>query len=237
MELDIIRSSESGYFDHGWLQTSHVFSFADYYNPLRMNFGTLRVLNDDYVSPYKGFGMHPHKNMEIITIPLKGSLEHTDSTGVKGVIQPNEVQVMSAGTGIMHSEQNPAAIPVNLLQIWIFPKEDNIKPRYDQKYFESDAYSDNYQLLVSPDGRNGSLMIHQDAYISRRFASNTESFVYKIHKEGNGLFLYVIEGSSVIEDKEIFSRDSALITNINVDFEISPSTNSFLLFIEVPLVD
>jgi len=235
MEIDIIRSSERGNFDHGWLQTSHVFSFADYYNPSRMNFGALRVLNDDYVAPKEGFGMHPHSNMEIITIPLEGSLEHADSTGIKGVIQPDEVQVMSAGTGIRHSEQNAAIIPVNLLQIWIIPKENNIKPRYDQKHFERDSQIDEFQLLVSPDGRNGSLLIHQDAFINRRFTTNKESFIYKMNKEGNGIFIYVIKGGSVIENKELHKRDSGLITNIVGSFEIKAEKNSYLLFIEVPL--
>jgi redox-sensitive bicupin YhaK (pirin superfamily) len=234
--MNVIKSVERGYFDHGWLKTSHVFSFADYYNPLRMNFGALRVLNDDYIEPHKGFGMHPHSNMEIITIPLEGSLEHNDTTGIKGVIQPDEVQVMSAGTGIRHSEQNAGDITLNLLQIWIFPNKNNIKPRYDQKHFDSHAYFDNYQLLVSPDGRNDSLMIHQNAYISRRLTKKTEPFIYQTYEKSNGLFLYVIEGSSVIKDIELSKRDSASIINNGGPLEIKPALNSYLLFIEVPQI-
>jgi quercetin 2,3-dioxygenase len=235
MDLKIIKSSDRGNYDHGWLKTSHVFSFADYYNPSQMNFGVLRVLNDDYVASYKGFGTHPHSNMEIITIPIEGSLEHADSTGIKGIIRPDEVQVMSAGTGIRHSEQNAGDIPVNFLQIWIFPKENNVTPRYDQKYFKSDGQSDKYQLLVSPDGRDNSLMIHQNAFISRRFIKQSEAFMYRCYKKDNGLFLFVIEGSLIIENNELLKRDSVSITNIGEGIEIKPAINSYFLFIEVPL--
>jgi redox-sensitive bicupin YhaK (pirin superfamily) len=235
MEINIIKSTERGYFDHGWLKTSHIFSFADYYNPLRMNFGALRVLNDDYILPHNGFGTHPHSNMEIITIPIEGALEHTDSTGIKGVIKPDEVQVMSAGTGIRHSEKNAGDITVNLLQIWILPKENNIKPRYDQKLFNSRGHFSNFQLLVSPDGRDNSLIIFQNAFISRRYTENKEPFFYQPYKNGNGLFFYVIEGSITINGVGLFRRDSATIVNIDEAFEIQPLLNSYLLFIEVPL--
>jgi redox-sensitive bicupin YhaK (pirin superfamily) len=235
MDLDIIKSSERGYFDHGWLRTAHVFSFADYYNQLRMNFGALRVLNDDYIDPHKGFGTHPHSNMEIITIPLEGSLEHTDSTGIKGVIQPDEVQVMSAGTGIRHSEQNAGDVIVNLLQIWIFPKENNIKPRYDQKRFESNGFIDTYQLLVSPDGRDNSLQIQQNAYIGRQLTTNTNSFTFQTNSKENGLFIYIINGGLIINNNEMHERDSVCIKNIDEPIEIKPEKGSYLLFIEVPL--
>jgi redox-sensitive bicupin YhaK (pirin superfamily) len=235
MDISIIKSSERGYFDHGWLKTSHIFSFAGYYNPLRMNFGVLRVLNDDFVSPQTGFGTHPHSNMEIITIPIEGSLEHTDSTGINRTIKPDEVQVMSAGTGIRHSEQNSGVIPVNFLQIWIFPAENNISPRYDQKSFDSNGHIDKLQLLVSPDSRSGSLQIHQNAFINRRFSKSTEPFSYQFFEKNNGLFLFVIEGSVLIEGNVLNRRDSATIIKSNGAIELIPTSNSFLLFIEVPL--
>jgi redox-sensitive bicupin YhaK (pirin superfamily) len=235
MKIDTIKSTDRGYFDHGWLKTYHVFSFADYYNPSRMNFGALRVLNDDFISAHKGFGLHPHANMEIITIPLEGSLEHTDSTGINGIIGPDEVQVMSAGTGIRHSEQNSGDIPVNLLQIWIMPNANNVKPRYDQKKFSNDGYIDNYQLLVSQDGRDESLMIYQKAFISRRLATNTNPFVYQLHEPGNGLFAYVVKGSLTINDNEYLIRDAATITDIKENLLIVPAASSNVLFIEVPV--
>jgi len=235
MHTEIIRSEDRGSFDHGWLKTYHTFSFADYYDPKRVNFGTLRVLNDDFVEPHNGFGMHPHQNMEIITIPLYGSLEHEDSMGSKGIIVSGEVQVMSAGSGIVHSEKNPADEPVNLLQIWIFSNKKNVSPRYDQKKFDENAWIDKFQLLVSPDGRNDSLWIHQDAFLSRIKCSTGGSINYAAYHEDNGIFLFVLEGSAEIEGQKLNHRDSISITD-ETNIKIQPKAGSEYLIIEVPMM-
>ena len=155
-------SSSRGFADHGWLQARHSFSFANYYDPDRIQFGLLRVLNDDIVAPGKGFGTHPHNNMEIITIPLRGQLEHKDSMGNGSVISQGEVQVMSAGRGVLHSEFNPSQTEdVNLFQIWIFPEEKDVEPRYDQREFDQEKYSDNIVPLVNNDMDGDTLFIHQ----------------------------------------------------------------------------
>jgi redox-sensitive bicupin YhaK (pirin superfamily) len=235
MHAEIIQSKDRGSFDHGWLKTFHSFSFADYYDPKHINFGTLRVVNDDLVEPHNGFGMHPHQNMEIITIPLSGSLQHEDSMGSKGVITAGEVQVMSAGTGIVHSEKNPADVPVNLLQIWIFTNQKNVSPRYEQKKFDEKARIDNFQLLVSPDGRNNSLWIHQDAFLSRIKCLKEDSYNYSLYEEDNGVFLFVIEGSAEIDGKKLNRRDSISVTGES-NISIKPKAGSEFLIIEIPLM-
>jgi quercetin 2,3-dioxygenase len=235
MHTEIIRSQDRGSFDHGWLKTYHTFSFADYYDPNRVNFGTLRVVNDDLVQPHNGFGMHPHQNMEIITVPLTGSLEHEDSMGSKGIIISGEVQVMSAGSGIVHSEKNPADIPVNLLQIWIFTNKKNVTPRYDQKKFDENEWIDKFQLLVSPDGRNGSLWIYQDAFLSRIKCLKGEKINYTPYHEDNGVFLFVIEGNAEIDGHKLHRRDSISITE-ETNISIQPEGGSEFLFIEVPMM-
>jgi quercetin 2,3-dioxygenase len=235
MHTEIIRSEARGSFDHGWLKTYHTFSFADYYDPKHVNFGTLRVVNDDLVQPHNGFGMHPHQNMEIITIPLTGSLEHEDSMGSKGIIISGEVQVMSAGKGIVHSEKNPADIPVNLLQIWIFTNKKNVSPRYDQKKFDENAWIDKFQLLVSSDGRNGSLWIHQDAFLSRIKCLTEAKINYTLYHEDNGVFMFVIEGKAEIDGLKLNRRDSISITE-ETNISIQPQSGSEYLFIEVPMM-
>lgn len=236
MNTNIIRSEERGFFNHGWLKTYHTFSFADYYNPQSMNFGVLRVLNDDQIMPGNGFGMHSHSNMEIITIPLSGILEHEDTTGEKGAIKPNEVQVMSAGTGIMHSEKNGGDDIVSLLQIWIMPHERSIKPLYEQRLFDPSLAIDNNQLLVSGEGLEKSLKIFQNASISRRFVSNENSFNYTINTTKNGLFIFVIEGSLVLNKEKLKRRDSIAIIPDDSPISIASEAGSYLLFIEVPLL-
>jgi redox-sensitive bicupin YhaK (pirin superfamily) len=162
--LTIRRAADRGSFDHGWLQTSHTFSFGDYRDPEHMGFRALRVINDDVVAPGQGFGMHPHRDMEIVTVVLAGALEHRDSLGTGAVIHPGEVQVMTAGTGILHSEFNPSATePVHLYQIWLFPKRKGLPPRYDQKAFDAAARRAGWQRLASGAGRDDALTIHQDA--------------------------------------------------------------------------
>jgi quercetin 2,3-dioxygenase len=235
IKKDIIRSNDRGFFDHGWLKTYHSFSFADYYDPKRVNFGALRVVNDDLVLPHYGFGMHPHQNMEIITIPISGSLEHEDSMGSKGVITAGEVQVMSAGKGIVHSEKNPADEPVNLLQIWIFTNQNNVTPRYEQKKFDVLESIDKFQLLVSPDGRNESLWIYQDAFLSKTRCSSGNTISYPLYNKDNGLFLFVIEGAAEIDKISLKRRDSISVTGAG-EIVIVPKTDSEFLFIEVPMI-
>jgi len=235
MTLHIFPSSSRGKAEHGWLLSRFSYSFAEYYNPNRMGFGMLRVLNDDIVEPGEGFGTHPHNNMEIITIPLSGSLEHRDNMGNGSIIHSGEVQVMSAGTGIMHSEFNPSKIEkVNLFQIWIIPNKKNVQPRYDQKEFDLSKRMNTLQLLVAPEGYDDSLFIYQDAFIS--IGRLDLGFVnkYKIRKEGNGLFIMVISGTVEIDGKIMESRDAAEISNTR-EIDIKALGFSEILLIEVPL--
>lgn len=235
MVIDIIKADTRGYADHGWLKAKHTFSFANYYNNERINFGTLRVLNDDIIAPYRGFGTHPHQNMEIITIPLQGELEHEDSTGMKGIIRPGEVQVMSAGKGVYHSEKNPSDEPLNLFQIWIFPNKQNVDPRYDQKKFDEAESIDINQLLVSPDGRNGSMWIYQDAFISRRICSDNKPFSYERYLSTNGVFAMIVEGEAIINGKKLSKRDALMVQD--TDLTIIPGKNAKIIFLEVPMVN
>ncbi len=233
--MKLIKANERGYFDHGWLKTFHTFSFADYYNPDRMYFGKLRVVNDDIVQGYHGFAEHTHQNMEIISIPLSGKLEHKDSTGESGIIIKGEVQVMSAGTGVLHSEKNPVAEPVNFIQIWIYPDKNNVEPRYEQKKFEESGWINKPQLLVSPNSAEGSLWIHQKAFLSRLKITNQQSFSYNYYNENaNGLFLFVLEGKAVIGDVTCNRRDSLMFEPGEIP-EIIPQEEIQLLFIEIPM--
>lgn len=167
MKIIVHKAGSRGFADHGWLKSNHTFSFANYYNPERIRFGTLRVLNDDIIEGGSGFGEHPHDNMEIISIPVYGALEHKDSMGNKKVIHDNEVQVMSAGRGVYHSEYNHSkSDDANFLQVWIFPKEKDIDPGYAQREFNENDLKNNLRLLVSPDKNTDTLWINQDAYIS-----------------------------------------------------------------------
>jgi quercetin 2,3-dioxygenase len=235
MTIHIFTSSSRGKAEHGWLHSRFSYSFAEYYNPDRIGFGMLRVLNDDVVESGQGFGMHPHNNMEIITIPLSGSLEHRDNMGHGSIIHSGEVQVMSAGTGIMHSEFNPSKIEkVNLFQIWIVPNKRNVIPRYDQKSFDLSKRMNTLQLLVAPEGNKDSLFICQDAFISvGRFDPDVIN-KYKIKKEGNGLFLMVISGTVDVEGNTLESRDAAEISNTST-IDIKALGFSEILLIDVPL--
>jgi redox-sensitive bicupin YhaK (pirin superfamily) len=237
MVTNVYPSLSRGQAEHGWLHSKFLYSFAEYYNPERMGFGLLRVLNDDIVEPGEGFGTHSHKNMEIISIPLFGSLEHRDNTGSGSVLKPGEVQVMSAGTGIMHSEYNPSDTQkTNFLQIWIIPKLKNVAPRYDQKMFDPTGRLNNFQLIVSPEIKKETLFINQDAYISiGRFDVGIKG-IYKVKKDGNGLVFFVISGAIEVDRKILQSRDTAEITNVN-EIEIKSLGNSEVLLIDVPMVD
>ena len=226
-------SHSRGQANHGWLKSRHTFSFAGYYDPQRMNFGALRVLNDDLVEGGNGFGTHPHRDMEIISIPLHGTLKHQDSEGNMGLIKKGEVQIMSAGTGITHSEENASHDDqVKFLQIWVMPKKLGITPRYGQKEF---GFNDNTEtLVISPDGRDGSLVINQDAFFTIANMDAGKTIDYKVKIPGNGLYIFVLDGSIEVNDTQIKSRD-ALGIPVLQDAKIKVIAKSEVLLMEVPM--
>ncbi len=235
MKKTIYRSEDRGKANHGWLDTKYSFSFADYYDPKMMHFGMLRVLNDDIIAPAMGFGTHPHDNMEIITIILEGQLEHKDSMGTGSVIYKDEVQVMSAGSGITHSEFNPSKEEkVNLLQIWVFPKEGNIKPRYDQKVFSTVDGKNKLIPAVSGFNRDGSLYIHQDAEIILGRFDKGKTVNYKMSKEEQGAYIFLIDGHIKVIDEDLFKRDAIGITEQR-EFTIETVEDSYFIIIDVPM--
>jgi len=231
MEKIIHKAESRGHAHHGWLETWHTFSFANYYNPDRVRFGKLRVLNDDVIAGNMGFGLHPHDNMEIITIPLEGSLKHADNMGHEQVIIPGEVQVMSAGTGLFHSEFNAGSTPVKLLQIWIFPKQKNVKPTYNQHVFDLNESNGSWLLLVSGDGK-APLTINQDARISRVTLAEGKELGYTFQQGSFGAYLFVIEGEVDIEGTLLGQRDGVGLSNTG-GFTVKALKNSTVLNIEV----
>jgi hypothetical protein len=238
MKTTIHKAASRGFANHGWLQANHSFSFANYYNPEKMHFGALRVLNDDVVAPKMGFGTHPHNNMEIITIPLKGVLKHRDNMHDKWQpIVPGEVQVMSAGTGVQHSEINGSESEhLNLFQIWIMPNKQSVKPRYDQKTFSESDRKNKLQTLVTSidEDYEGSLKIHQDAVISRIDLDKNETFEYQLKSENHGVYVMTIHGNVSVGGDQLETRDAIEISETST-FEIKSNEDSGLLFIEVPM--
>lgn len=237
MKTELHPANERGHASFDWLNTYHSFSFATYFNPTREKFGCLRVLNDDTIAGGSGFDLHPHNNMEIITIMLEGALEHRDSMGNTQVINTGEVQVMSAGTGIYHAEYNHSETDLaKLLQIWIFPREKGLKPRYDQKLFTDQNSQNQLLTLVTPDTRpeDAALWIHQDAYLSTINFKAAMSFGYKIRIPGNDVFAFVIEGKTSVDNKILESRDAIGISDTEL-FQIEAVSDSKILFIEVPV--
>lgn len=229
-------SDSRGYANHGWLKTHHTFSFANYYNPERMHFGRLRVLNDDEVAEGKGFGTHPHDNMEIITIPLEGDLEHRDSMGNGGIIKYGDVQVMSAGTGITHSEFNANKDrSVKLLQIWVFPNKKQVTPRYDQLHIANYAVKNQFQQIVSPNPDDDGVWIHQDAWFSLADLDKGVSKTYNLKKEENGVYLFVIKGKIKVGDQLLESRDGLGTWETN-QLTIETHEDSTVLLMEVPMI-
>lgn len=229
------RANTRGQADFGWLKANYSFSFSSWYDPNRMGFGALRVLNDDEIAPGRGFGTHPHDNMEIITVPFEGALAHRDNTGGEGVIRNGEVQVMSAGTGIQHSEFNASKDEAaKLCQIWILPKMRNVTPRYDQKAFPQTGYTGKFQTLVSNDGREGSLSIHQDAFISRGHFEPDATTTYDVKKPGNGVYAFVIQGGLVVAGESLGKRDAIGLAG-NLHYEMNFPEKSDVLIIEVPM--
>tara|TARA_Y100000589_G_C27138195_1_gene623460 strand:- start:941 stop:1666 length:726 start_codon:yes stop_codon:yes gene_type:complete len=239
MKTIIHKAEDRGFANHGWLQANHSFSFASWYNPEKVHFGALRVLNDDIIAPKMGFGTHPHDNMEIITIPLKGVLKHRDNMGDDWIpVVPGEVQVMSAGTGVQHSEINGSVDEyLSLFQIWIIPEERSVKPRYDQKTFSEDDRKGKLQTLVTSfkDEDESSLKIHQDAKLSRIDLKEGQSFTYDLKSNDHGVYVMNISGGVSILDVNLSTRDALGISETS-DFEINATEDSELLFIEVPMI-
>jgi len=235
MNKIIHKSDERGYFNHGWLETYHSFSFAQWFDRNKMGFGLLRVLNDDTIAPGQGFGMHPHDNMEIVTIMLKGSLKHRDSMGNEGIIKENEIQAMSAGTGILHSEFNPSNTEsCSLFQIWIKPDTYDIKPRYEQKSFDSIEKKNKFLTLVSPKKSPETMFINQNAYFSIAEMEKGKQIDYKFYDKNNGIYLFVIEGNVKVEGESLNRRDAIGIYDVN-SISIQSLSSSEILVIEVPM--
>lgn len=235
MDIELVKSDTRGTAEHGWLHSKFSFSFAEYYNMDKMGFGLLRVLNDDIIEPAKGFGFHPHNNMEIISIPIYGAIQHKDSMGNTSVIEAGEVQIMSAGSGIVHSEYNPSESDSgNFLQIWILPKKRNIEPRYQQLKFNFDEHIDELLTVVSPKKSDNTLWINQDAYLSLGKFADDKTIGYNIKEQGNAIFLFVIEGKVKAGEFEAGKRDALQITN-TPEFTFSVEKGSHILIIDVPV--
>lgn len=238
MKKIIFKAADRGKANYGWLNANYSFSFANYYDPEKVNFGALRVLNNDTIQGGMGFGTHPHDNMEIITIPLNGSLKHKDSMGNKWIaIETGEVQVMSAGSGLQHSEMNNSpSEEIQLFQIWIFPDKNDVEPRYDQRKFDPSERKNKLQILVSSiDGDlKDTLKIHQDALISSIDLDENSEFGYTLKSENHGVYVMVVEGEINIENEILGKRDAMGISDAK-SVNIKSKGASELLFIEVPM--
>ncbi len=237
MKTIIHKSGTRGYADHGWLKSHHTFSFAGYQDPDRMNFGMLRVLNDDLVQPKMGFGTHPHQNMEIISIPLKGALSHKDSMGNKRAIEVGEIQVMSAGTGLTHSEFNDSKTDeVNFLQLWIIPEEMNVQPNYEQRKFDEAQRKNRLQTVVAPKDKleGNALPVSQQAYIYRTTMDSDTNVELNLKSENNGLYVFVVDGKIAVDNNMLSKRDAIGISGVE-QVSITAEQNSELVIIEVPM--
>lgn len=235
MKTELYKAADRGSADYGWLKPNYYFSFSQYYNPKRIHFGLLRVLNDDYVAGGGGFPTHPHDNMEIVTIPFTGALQHKDSTGGQGVIKAGDVQIMSAGSGVQHSEFNASQTdPVTLFQIWVFPKERNITPRYDQRTFDVNERINKWQTVVSPVEADNALWINQNAKFSLTKLEAGKSLIYTNAFANNGVFLVNINGSAAVDDVTLGKRDAVGISEAE-SFTVTATEDTELLAIEVPM--
>ena len=229
------KANTRGHADHGWLNAYHSFSFASWYNPERVQFGMLRVLNDDTIAAGMGFGTHPHDNMEIITIPLEGDLAHKDSMGNAEVIKTGDVQVMSAGTGIQHSEFNPNADQrTKLFQIWVFPKYRNVTPRYQQITLDESEQKNNFAQILSPNADDAGVWIYQDAWFFLADFDKDFTKTYTLNKEGNGLYVFVISGTITVDGQELETRDGLGIWDFT-NIEIIATTEAKFLLMEIPM--
>ena len=233
MATTIYRAATRGHADFGWLDSNHTFSFGHYYDPERVRFGMLRVFNDDVVQGGKGFGTHPHENMEIISIPLEGTLVHKDSTGQTGALKPGDVQVMSAGTGITHSEYNGSHEDVlKFLQIWIIPNTMGVEPRYDEKHIA--VQENTIDTVIGPKGGSEPIWIHQDAWLSLVRLDGGKEATYTSKRNGNGLFLLMIEGTADVAGEMLGERDSIGITETKA-MTISAAEPTYAVLIDVPM--
>lgn len=235
MKTILFKAADRGTADYGWLKPNYYFSFAQYHDPAKVHFGMLRVLNDDLVGGGGGFPTHPHDNMEIVTIPFTGALKHKDSTGGEGIIKAGDIQIMSAGTGVQHSEANASATePVTLFQVWIFPKERNIKPRYDQKTFDINERKNKWQTVVSPIDADNALWINQDARFALANLDAGKEITYSNTFKGNGVFLVAINGKVEVNGQTLNNRDALGISE-SENFTITASEDAELLAIEIPM--
>jgi redox-sensitive bicupin YhaK (pirin superfamily) len=235
MKTILFKAIERGKADYGWLKANYYFSFAQYHNPQKVHFGALRVLNDDVVAGGGGFPTHPHDNMEIVTIPHTGALEHKDSSGGNGIIKAGDVQIMSAGSGVEHSEFNESKTEaVNLFQLWVFPKEKNITPRYDQRNFNVNDRKNKWQTVVSPIESDNALWINQDARFSLTNLTVGNTMSYTNAFKDNGVYLVVINGSVNVNGVSLGKRDALGISEID-NFDITSTEDAELLAIEIPM--
>jgi quercetin 2,3-dioxygenase len=229
------KAHSRGHARHSWLETHHTFSFANYYDPRRMNFGVLRVMNDDIIAPSMGFGMHPHQNMEIITIPLEGQLEHKDSMGNQAVIETGEIQVMSAGKGIYHSEYNHSRTHfVKLLQIWMFPNQQNVEPRYGELKLNPADRHNNFQQILSPNPDDAGVWVHQDAWFHLGTFDQNIDIEYVMKNPQNGLYIFIIQGSAKIGEQVLERRDGYGIQNME-KIQVHALEKTEILLMEVPM--
>lgn len=235
MKSVLHKANSRGHANHGWLDTHHTFSFANYYNPERMNFGVLRVLNDDVVAAGRGFGTHPHDNMEIISIPLEGDLEHKDSMGNVAVIKEGDVQVMSAGTGIFHSEYNKNRDQeVRFLQIWVFPNKRDVEPRYDQIKLDDEKLRNQFHQILSPTPNDEGVWIHQNAWFHLGKLEKGTKLTYDLNDQHNGVYAFVLNGNLTINDQTLNQRDGYGVWDVD-KINISADSNARILLMEVPM--
>ena len=227
-------AEQRGHANHGWLDAHHSFSFASWYDPSKIHFGALRVLNDDIIAGSMGFGTHPHDNMEIITIPLVGALKHRDSMGNEATINAGEIQVMSAGTGIQHSEFNATNETLNLFQIWVFPNKKNVTPRYDQQLLDTAKMKNNFAQILSPDPADDGVWIHQDAWFHLGEFDKGQTANYSVKSTNNGVYVLVVEGQITINGQVLNKRDALGVWNTET-FAISFTENSKVLLLDVPM--
>ena len=235
MKTILFKAADRGSADYGWLKPNYYFSFAQYHNPEKVHFGLLRVLNDDFIGGGGAFPTLPHDNMEIVTIPFTGAIKHKDSTGGQGIIKAGDIQIMSAGSGVQHSEANASATEaVTLFQVWVFPKERNITPRYDQKTFDINERVNKWQTVVSPIDADNALWINQDAKFALTRLDAGKEITYSTAFNGNGVFLVVINGSVQVDGKQLNKRDALGISETDT-FSISANSDAELLAIEIPM--
>lgn len=235
MKTILHKAATRGHANHGWLNSYHTFSFSGYYDPARIHFGALRVLNDDTVAAGMGFGTHPHDNMEIISIPLSGDLKHRDSMGNEAIIKQGDIQVMSAGTGISHSEMNANRDKeVKFLQIWVFPNQKNVQPRYDQLAMDESKMKNNFLQVLSPDKNDEGVWIHQNAWFSMGLIEKGNTINYVLKDKNNGVYAFVIEGAVSVNDEVLEKRDGLGITETDA-FTVTATDNAKVLLMEVPI--